>query len=56
MSGELVEFTSGSVGIALNLEKCHVGVVLLSTSHRIEEGTIVVGTGEIVQIPVGTNF
>eukprot|EP01023_Acetabularia_acetabulum_P017628 TRINITY_DN18830_c0_g1_i1.p1 TRINITY_DN18830_c0_g1~~TRINITY_DN18830_c0_g1_i1.p1 ORF type:complete len:113 (-),score=0.40 TRINITY_DN18830_c0_g1_i1:62-400(-) len=56
MSGELLEFTSGSVGIALNLEKSHVGVVLLSSCHRIEEGTIVMGTGEIVQIPVGSNF
>ncbi len=27
MSGELLEFTTGSVGIALNLEKTHVGVV-----------------------------
>ena len=42
MSGELLEFTSGSVGIALNLEKSHVGVVLLSTSHSIEEGTILI--------------
>ena len=56
MSGELLEFTTGSVGIALNLEKTHVGVVWLSSTHNIEEGTIVMGTGEIVQIPVGSNF
>ena len=56
MAGELLEFTGGNVGIALNIYQDHVGVVLLSSSQIIEEGTIVVGTGEIVQIPVGSRF
>ena len=56
MPGELLEFTSGSVGIALHIEKCHVGVVLLSSSHSIEEVFRLMSTGVIVQIPVGSNF
>ncbi len=33
MSGELLEFTTGSVGIALNIDKAHVGLVLFSSIH-----------------------
>ncbi len=52
MSGELVEFTTGSVGIAFHLEKTHVGVVLLSSSQNIQEGTIVMGTGSMTALPL----
>ena len=37
MSGELLEFTSGGVGIATRINECHVGIILLSSSHSIEE-------------------
>ena len=56
MSGEVVEFEDKSIGIALNLETESVGVVLLSTGRQILEGSIVRGTGKLLEIPVGENF
>ncbi len=53
MSGELVEFEDGSVGIALNLESDNVGAVLMSDGRNIREGSAVKGTGKIAQVPVG---
>jgi F-type H+/Na+-transporting ATPase subunit alpha len=53
MSGELVEFEDGSVGIALNLESDNVGAVLMSDGRNIQEGSAVKATGKIAQIPVG---
>ncbi|MBD1888212.1 F0F1 ATP synthase subunit alpha [Coleofasciculus sp. FACHB-SPT9] len=53
MSGELVEFEDGSVGIALNLEEDNVGVVLMSDGRNIQEGSSVSATGKIAQVPVG---
>jgi F-type H+-transporting ATPase subunit alpha len=53
MSGELVEFEDGSVGIALNLEQDNVGVVLMSDGRNIQEGSSVSATGKIAQVPVG---
>ncbi|NDJ15994.1 F0F1 ATP synthase subunit alpha [Myxacorys almedinensis] len=53
MSGELVEFADGSVGMALNLEEDNVGAVLMSNGRSIEEGSSVTATGRIAQIPVG---
>jgi F-type H+/Na+-transporting ATPase subunit alpha len=53
MSGELVEFEDGSVGIALNLESDNVGAVLMSDGRSIREGSAVKGTGKIAQVPVG---
>jgi F-type H+/Na+-transporting ATPase subunit alpha len=56
MSGELVEFEDGTVGIALNLESKNVGVVLMGEGLTIQEGTSVRGTGRIAQIPVGDGY
>ncbi len=53
MSGELVEFEDGSVGIALNLESDNVGAVLMSNGRNIQEGSAVKATGKIAQVPVG---
>lgn len=53
MSGELVEFEDGTVGIALNLEQDNVGVVLMGDGIGIQEGSNVKATGKIAQIPVG---
>ncbi len=53
MSGELVEFEDGTVGIALNLEEDNVGVVLMGAGLGIQEGSTVKATGKIAQIPVG---
>ena len=51
--GELVEFDGGVQGIVLNLEEDHVGVVLLSPSRDITEGTTVKRTERIASIKVG---
>jgi F-type H+/Na+-transporting ATPase subunit alpha len=56
MSGELLEFEDGTVGIALNLEEDNVGVVLMGTGRDIAEGSSVKSTGKIAQIPVGDAF
>ena len=51
--GELVEFDGGVQGIVLNLEEDHVGVVLLSPSRDIREGTTVKRTERIASVKVG---
>ncbi|BFH65604.1 F0F1 ATP synthase subunit alpha [Paenibacillus azoreducens] len=53
MAGELVEFSNGVVGLALNLEESNVGVVILGPYTEIKEGDQVKRTGRIMQVPVG---
>ncbi len=53
MANELVEFPSGVLGIAFNLEVNNVGVIILGEYTDIEEGDTVRGTGRIVSVPVG---
>ncbi len=53
MSSELLEFSNGIFGIALNLEKDNVGVVLLGEDIGIKEGDTVKRTGRIISVPVG---
>ena len=53
MSGEMLEFTHGVFGIALNLEEDSVGAVLLGESREIKEGDVVKRTGRIISVPVG---
>ena len=53
MAGELVEFSHGVVGIALNLEEDQVGVVLLGDYQAVKERDQVKRTGRIMSIPVG---
>jgi len=53
MSGELLEFEDGSVGIALNLEEDNVGAVLMGDGIAIREGSAVTATGKIASVPVG---
>lgn len=53
MASELVEFPSGVLGIAFNLEADNVGVIILGEYTDIEEGDTVRGTGRIVSVPVG---
>ncbi|MBK20093.1 MAG: F0F1 ATP synthase subunit alpha [Rhodospirillaceae bacterium] len=52
-AGELVEFTGGIVGMALNLETDNVGVVIFGDDRTIHEGDTVKRTGSIVDVPVG---
>ncbi|MEZ0261591.1 MAG: F0F1 ATP synthase subunit alpha [Alphaproteobacteria bacterium] len=51
--GELVEFSNGVKGMALNLENDNVGVVIFGEDRDIKEGDTVRQTGEIVSVPVG---
>ena len=52
MAGELLDFEDGTVGIALNLESKNVGAVLMGDGLTVQEGSSVVATGKIAQIPV----
>jgi len=52
-AGEMVEFSSGVKGMALNLENDNVGVVCFGNDSVIFEGDIVKRTGSIVDVPVG---
>ena len=51
--GELVEFETGARGIALNLERDSVGVVLLGSEAGLHEGSWVKRTGRPADVPVG---
>ena len=53
MAGELIEFTGGVSGIALNLEEDQVSAVLLGEYSDIKEGDEVRRTGRIMSVPVG---
>merc|ERR1712183_44212 len=50
---EMVEFSSGLKGMALNLEKDNVGIVVFGNDRNIKEGDTVKRTGAIVDVPVG---
>ncbi len=52
-AGEMVEFQSGIMGMALNLESDNVGVVVFGNDREIMEGDVVKRTGAIVDIPIG---
>src|SRR5919199_355382 len=53
LSGELLEFSGGVAGLALNLEEDTVGAVLLGDETGIKEGDEVRSTGRVVDVPVG---
>ena len=53
MSGELLEFSNGSIGMAQNLEMTDVGIIIFGTYENIHEGDIVKRTGKIMEVPVG---
>src|SRR5450432_781381 len=53
-SGEMVEFPKAGVkGMALNLERDNVGIVIFGADAEIAEGDEVRRLGEIVDVPVG---
>ncbi|CAN1499088.1 AtpA F0F1-type ATP synthase, alpha subunit [Sphingomonadaceae bacterium] len=52
-AGEMVEFSNGIKGMALNLEADNVGVVIFGSDAEIREGDVVKRTGTIVDVPVG---
>ena len=52
-AGEMVEFSDGTKGMALNLESDNVGAVLFGSDSGIKEGDTVKRTNSIVDVPVG---
>lgn len=53
MASELLEFSNGVYGMAMNLEEDNVGAVVLGSDEGIKEGDIVKPTGSVVEVPVG---
>ena len=53
MQGEMLEFPGNTFGLALNLERDSVGVVILGAYEHISEGDTVKCTGRILDVPVG---
>ncbi len=53
MAGELLQFSTGVYGMAFNLEKDTVGVVILGPFADIKSGDEIRSTGRIVEVPVG---
>jgi len=52
-AGELVKFQSNVFGMALNLEKGIVGIVIFGNDRKVKEGDRVIRTKSIISIPVG---
>jgi F-type H+/Na+-transporting ATPase subunit alpha len=52
-SQELVQFANGVIGIAFNLEKDDVGIIIMGDYSGISEGMLVRATGRIASVPVG---
>jgi F-type H+/Na+-transporting ATPase subunit alpha len=52
-AGEMVEFSNGAKGMALNLEFDNVGVVVFGDDRGIHEGDLVKRTNHILDVPTG---
>ena len=55
-ANELLEFTGGTYGMALNLEENCISAVLLGNDVGINEGSVVKRTGRVVSVPVGESL
>ena len=55
MASEMLEFSNGVYGVALNLEEDQVGAMILGNYENIKEGDEVKSTGKILSVPVGDN-
>ncbi|MCO8124809.1 F0F1 ATP synthase subunit alpha [Stieleria sp. TO1_6] len=53
MAGEMVQFPSGSIGLAFNLEENSVGVIILGDYLKIQEGDEVKALGTLLSVPAG---
>ncbi|HET7839024.1 MAG TPA: F0F1 ATP synthase subunit alpha, partial [Rectinemataceae bacterium] len=54
--GELLEFESGGVGMAMNLDEDDVGCVLFAKQDAVREGEVVKRTGRIAELPAGPSM
>ncbi len=55
-ASEIVSFSNGALGLALNLEEDFIGVIILGEFSSIKEGDNVVRTNKILSIPVGDDI
>ena len=53
MLNEMIEFSSGVYGLALNLEETEVGAILLGDTTAVKEGDEARTTGKLLSVPVG---
>ncbi len=53
MQGEMIEFPGNTFGLALNLERDSVGVVIMGPYEHISEGDTAKCTQRILEVPVG---
>jgi F-type H+/Na+-transporting ATPase subunit alpha len=53
MLNEMIEFSSGIIGLALNLEETEVGAILLGDMTAVKEGDEARTTGKLLSVPVG---
>ncbi len=53
MQGEMIEFPGNTYGLALNLERDSVGVVIMGPYEHISEGDTAKCTQRILEVPVG---
>ncbi|MBP5260643.1 MAG: F0F1 ATP synthase subunit alpha [Clostridiales bacterium] len=56
MLDELIMFNSGAMGIALNLERKSVGVVILTGEDTVVEGMLCKRTSDTFSVPVGNSL
>ena len=56
MANEIVTFSDGTSGLALNLEEDQIGLIVLGDFEGIEEGMEVRRTGEVLSVPVGDGY
>lgn len=56
MLGELIQFSNGSEGMALNLEEDNVGAIIFGSTVGIKEGDIVRATGKVTSVKVGESL
>ena len=50
---EMIEFSNGAKGLALNLEETEVGAIIIGDYLGIKEGDEVKTTGKLLSVPVG---
>jgi F-type H+-transporting ATPase subunit alpha len=53
MLNEMLDLGGGVTGLALNLDETEIGVIILGDYTRLREGDEVLGTGKLLQVPVG---
>lgn len=56
VNGEMIIFNSGAIGLAMNLEKDEIGVVLLNLEDSVQSGSSCKGSGQVLSVPCGNAF